>query len=154
MRPPKLRREIESVVESDWPETCVLFSGKRQPNGYGRVCVDGSYRRAHVYACELAHGARPPDKTDAAHSCGDHMCINPAHLRWATRQENEADKVAHGRHIRGERSGTAILNRAQVVDIRRRYERGGVTQRQLAQFYGVHIMTISDIVNHKTWRHI
>jgi len=90
--------------------------------------------------------------TDAAHSCGERMCINPRHLRWATRKENEADKVAHGRDIRGERSGTARLTRQQVDDIRRRYDRGGITQRHLATFYGVHIMTINDIIQRRTWR--
>lgn len=154
MRPPKLLQEIEDAARPPWPQECVQFSGKQQPNGYGRVSVDGRYRRAHVVACELAHGLRPPDKTDAAHSCGNHMCINPRHLRWATRIENEADKVLHGRDIRGERSGTARLTRAQVLDIRKRYDRGGVTQQQLADFYGVHVMTINSIVNRRTWRHI
>jgi len=153
MRPARLRDEILTTVAAPWPHTCVLFSGKRQPNGYGRVSIDGHYVRAHVYACGQAHGPRPADKTDAAHSCGETMCINPRHLRWATRLENEADKVAHGRDIRGERSGTARLTRPQVEEIRSTYSLGGCTQQDLANRYGVCLMTINKIVNRQTWRY-
>jgi hypothetical protein len=151
MRPPRYRQQIESVVASTWPDECVRFAGKQQPNGYGRVSVDGRYVRAHVLACRLAHGERPEGKTDAAHSCGNNMCINPRHLRWATRKENEADKVAHGRTIRGEASGTARLTRDQVNNIRAEYAAGGITQQQLADKNGVHIMTINDIIKRRTW---
>lgn len=152
MRTPELRNQIDAVVAAVWPDECIDFIGKRQPNGYGRVWIDGRYVRAHRYACTQAHGPCPPDKTDAAHSCGNHMCINPRHLRWATRAENEADKVAHGRDIRGERSGAARLTREQVATIRARYRTGGITQQQLADRYGVHLMTINDIIARRTWK--
>lgn len=155
MRPPHLRVEIERVVAAAWPDECVIFSGRRQPNGYGRVSIDGQYVRAHVHACRLAHGERPPGKRDAAHSCGERMCINPAHLRWATRAENEADKIAQGRSNRGgHRSGSARLQADQVAEIRQRYETEDVTQQALADEYGVHIMTINSIILRRTWRHL
>lgn len=152
MRQPRYRSFIDETVNQPWPDECVLFIGKQQPNGYGRVSVDGHYERAHIYACRSAHGQRPPDKTDVAHSCGERMCVNPAHLRWATRLENEADKISQGRDIRGERSGTARLNRTQVADIRSEYALGETTQQQLADRYGVHIMTINDIIKARTWK--
>lgn len=106
-------------------------------------------------ACRLAHGERPPGKRDVAHSCGERMCINPAHLRWATRSENEADKITQGRSNRGgHRSGSARLRAEQVVEIRERYETEDVTQQALADEYGVHIMTINSIILRRTWRHV
>jgi hypothetical protein len=33
-------------------------------------------------------------RREAAHRCGHWWCVNPAHLRWATREENERDKFA------------------------------------------------------------
>lgn len=153
MRPPLLREFIDHVVgTAPWPDECVFFPGRRQPNGYGRVSVDGRYERAHVYACRTAHGPRPAGKTDAAHSCGTAMCINPRHLSWATRAENEADKVRHGTSNRGERSGASVLTWPQVHAIRSRYIDGNVTQQQLATEHGVHIMTINDIIHHRTWQ--
>lgn len=152
MRIPHLRNEIDAVVANPPGDACAIFSGKRQPNGYGRVSIDSVYRRAHVYACEQAHGPCPPDKSEVAHSCGERMCINPRHLRWATRQENAADHVLHGTTNRGEQSGTARLTWKQVSAIRSRYIDGNVTQQQLANEHGVHVMTINDIIHHRTWQ--
>lgn len=149
MRPPALRTFIDTVIGTQpWPDECVIFPGRRQPNGYGRVSIDGRYERAHIYACRLAHGARPVDKTDAAHRCGEHMCVNPRHLYWATRAENEHDKQAHGR---SNRARSNRLTQAQVDLIRQWYTAGGSTQRELADHFGVSLMTINDIVNHRTW---
>ena len=91
---------IVAVFDSD-TDDCIVFAGKQQPNGYGRVSVGGRYQRAHRLACRMAHGEPPRRSLDAAHSCGERMCINPRHLRWATRAENEHDKIAHGRSNRG-----------------------------------------------------
>lgn len=43
-RPPRFRNEIEvAVAQRPWPETCIIFTGRRQPNGYGRVSENGTY---------------------------------------------------------------------------------------------------------------
>jgi HNH endonuclease len=44
------------------------------------------------FVCKLAHGSPPTDKHDAAHNCGNERCVNPHHLRWATRKENMAGR--------------------------------------------------------------
>jgi len=153
VRPPRYRREVEQVVSGSWPDSCVLFSGKQQPNGYGRVSVHGHYVRSHVFACEVAHGPCPDGK-EAGHSCGNRMCINPRHLRWVTRSENEADKVVHGRSNRGERSGAAKVTQEDVTEIRRAYKAGGCTQQSLAESLGVSLMTVNDIIRRRTWKHL
>lgn len=153
MRPPIYRLEILDAVAALPQPGCIIFSGKQQPNGYGRVSIDGHYERAHVYACRMAHGPAPEGKTEAAHSCGRSMCINPAHLRWATHAENERDKVGHGTSNRGSRCGAAVLSGVRVRKIRKEYAAGGVTQRQLADKNGVHVMTINDIIHRRTWAH-
>lgn len=55
---------------------------------------------------------------------------------------------------RGERAGGAKLTAEQVVAIRRRYAAGGVTQRTLAQEYGVSCALIAKIVQGHVWRHL
>jgi DNA invertase Pin-like site-specific DNA recombinase len=47
--------------------------------------------------------------------------------------------------------GNARLTEAEVRAIRRRAAEGGVTQAALATEYGVHEVTISQIINRKTW---
>jgi predicted transcriptional regulator len=43
--------------------------------------------------------------------------------------------------------------KAQALEIRERYARGGVTQAALAREYGVHQPTVSSICSGKTWGH-
>lgn len=146
---------IAAVFDSDTND-CIIFAGKQQPNGYGRVSVGGHYERAHRLACRMAHGDPPADRPiEAAHSCGERMCINPRHLRWATRAANEHDKVEHGRSNRGDqRSGSARLTAEAVRAIRQRYRQGHITQQQLANEHGVHLMTINSIIKKHTWKHV
>lgn len=45
--------------------------------------------------CTRYHGEPPSELHEAGHTCPkgeNELCINPYHLRWMTRQENEAHK--------------------------------------------------------------
>lgn len=80
--------------------------------GYGQVRVGTGTHRVHRLACELAHGAPPPDHvarhSDACATDGGagRLCCNPDHLRWGTEAENAADRqrtahaAARARHGR------------------------------------------------------
>lgn len=56
--------------------------------------------------------------------------------------------------VRGENHGQARLTEAQVVELRRRYAAGGVTQRVLAEELGVTPRAIALIVRGQRWRHL
>jgi len=64
--------------------------------------------------------------------------------------------MAKGRQPRaaGERNRHAKLTEAQVVEIRKRYAAGGVTQRVLGLEYGVYPSHVGSIVTGVKWRHI
>lgn len=131
--------------------SCLLWPYVHREDGYGEVWVDGLRTRAHRAMCEAAHGPAPSSEHQAAHSCGkgDQGCVNPNHLRWATRTENMADCVDHGTRPWGERHGQSKLTAAQVAEIRSL--RGVETQRVLAGRFGVCQMTISHIQRGITW---
>lgn len=80
-------------------DECLIWPYGDSGNGYGRIMVGRKASRAHRVMCEIKHGPAPHEGLEAAHSCGNgHIgCVNPNHLRWATRGENQSDKYLHKR---------------------------------------------------------
>ena len=56
--------------------------------------------------------------------------------------------------VQGERHGRAKIIEAQVVELRRRYAAGGVTQRVLAEELGITPRAVALIVRGQRWRHV
>jgi DNA-binding MarR family transcriptional regulator len=63
-------------------------------------------------------------------------------------------KAGRSNTARGEEAGPAVLTEWEVREIRFLYEEGHYSQRELGERFGVHQMTISDIVRGKTWSHL
>jgi hypothetical protein len=132
-------------------EDCLIWKFGKSGGGYGQIQVKGKKLYVHRVVCEAANGPPPSPDREAAHSCGNgHLgCCNPAHLRWATQSENMDDRVIHGTSNRGERSRSAKLTEADVLEIRSL--RGTVLQRELAARFGVNPRTIGDVLSGKKW---
>lgn len=133
----KTERFIEEVSREPDTDQCIEWPYAKDAVGRGW----GRYRGRHILAsravCIEAHGSPPTDLHEAAHSCGNgHMgCVNPHHLRWATRKENEADKLMHGTRLRGEHVKNFVLTDIQCAEIRSL--RGKLPQSKIAKMYGV-----------------
>lgn len=84
--------------------------------------ISGCPKKTYVHraVCEAFHGPSPQPRMDVAHADGDKKHNHPSNLRWATRAENEADKVVHGRSNRGERNGMAKVTDAQALELKTR----------------------------------
>lgn len=128
---------------------CLEWPYSRDGRGYGHIWRDGRMQRVNRLVCEHRHGHPPTPGHEAAHNCGNRACVNPNHLRWATPVENCADKLIHGTHTRGERSGTAKLTESQAREILSL--KGVVSQAALADRFGVAHVTISNIHRGETW---
>jgi hypothetical protein len=131
-------------------DECVLWPFATLASGYGSVHADGKTARVHRFMCELAHGSAPSPDLDSAHSCGTRLCINPRHLRWATRSDNMADAVGHGTAPRGELHGAHKLTEDDVLEIVLRLD-GGETHDEISVDYAVSRNAISDIASGKNW---
>lgn len=141
---------LRSLVTHDG-NTCLLWPFKsRYSNGYGSVWFNGRLSGAHRVMCILSHGEPPSPILHAAHSCGNKMCVNPKHLRWATGPENELDKKAHGCGISGERNPRAKLTRSAVAEIRQL--KGDFSQGQIAARFGVSRRLIGLIHQNIIWK--
>lgn len=141
------------ILETALPFTgddCLPWPYSRANYGYGEIVINGRKRLAHRIICELAHGSAPEGKNDAAHSCGNRLCCNPRHLRWASRQENVDDTLIHGTRLRGERVRHAKLTEQQVIEIRGLIS-DGVRKATIAKQYGITEASVLDIDAGRTW---
>jgi hypothetical protein len=150
-KPGEPQRFIQEVALQHTSDDCLIWPFGKSRDGYGMVLIDGKKVVASRYVCERAHGAPPTPEHEAAHSCGKgHLgCIAAGHLDWKTRADNQADRLLHGTHSRGERSYGAKLTEADVREINKL--KGVERQRKLAARFGVSPATVSHIHNGRIW---
>lgn len=91
-----VRKAKRTVAERFWEKVaksdgCWEWTGYRHPAGPGMLNVNRIPRYAHRISLEL-HGVTVPDGVEVDHICMNPPCVNPAHLRVATRKQNEENK--------------------------------------------------------------
>jgi hypothetical protein len=128
-------------------DACVPWPYGVKDRGYGLATIDGKQSVASRWMCELAHGEPPFRGAEAAHNCGNAPCVNPNHLRWDTPKGNAADRVKHGTHNRGERSGKTSLTASDVEIIKS----SPPNLKALAERFGVSKGCISKIRSGQRW---
>lgn len=133
-------------------DDCIKWPFGKDLNGRGTINLDGRLQYASRVVCELAYGAPATLDLEASHYCGKghEGCINPRHLRWATRTENHADKILHGTILRGSRNPLVKLQDGDVREIRKRIAAGEI-QSSIAKDFGVTRHAVSAIACGKSW---
>ncbi len=125
-------------------------------DGYLRVAFwDGArYRKHLIHRLVLTAFVGPPEKGQvAAHNNGV-RCDNALdNLRWATQEENVADKVRHGTQQIGSRHGNASTDEVSIARLKSAF-RKGATAREAAQECGVSIHVAYDVKQGMAWRHV
>jgi hypothetical protein len=123
--------------------------------GHPQVVLSLSGRKITRYVHRLvlrAFKGEPVDGLEGCHNDGNPLNNDIDNLRWDTRKNNQADRVKHGTHTRGERHGMAKLKESDLQIIRDLYSSGS-PQCGIAKKFMVSPMTISNIINHKSWTH-
>jgi hypothetical protein len=96
-------------------------------------------------------GPRPTRMT-INHKNGNKADNRSANLEYVTHKENTHHAMRLGlMNNKGENNGSAKLSQQDAETIRSRYNNGDITQRQLAEEYGVCQGTITQIVCNKIW---
>lgn len=137
-------------------DTCWLWNGPVDKNGYGRMRVGGrKIKGVHRVSLE-AHTGQVADGLLVCHHCDTPACVNPQHLYVGTALQNNRDKMQRGRGVfyHGEESGTSKLTEENVREIVRLYSTGEWRQADLASKYAVSNATIQLILSGKNWKHL
>ncbi len=135
-------RELKQYIST----TGYLYVRPRTANG---VQV---FRTVHDLVLTAFVGPRPSG-CDGCHVDGNRRNNCLANLRWGTRKSNEADKIAHGTKMMGEKVHCAKLTTLDVAVIKGRLA-AGCLQKALAREFGVSPQTITDIKNGRVWTHV
>lgn len=144
---------LDDVVMSFEGTECLIWPFATT-KGYASHYSNGSRQLVSRILCEKKFGPPPSDRHEAAHSCGkgNSGCVSMVHLRWASPVENSHDKLAHGTRLMAEAHPNAKLSDDDVRQIRKLAK--STSQKSIASRYGVSKVTISQIVNQKSWKSI
>lgn len=77
---------IPGMATQCWP-----WKGARTPDGYGKFYVSEFKKdvMAHRFAYALCAGPPPPLPIESDHLCRNRACVNPEHIEFVTRRENQ-----------------------------------------------------------------
>lgn len=136
------------VGESSGDECRVWPYWRNSSTGYGLLMIERRSLYVHRMTAELWWG-ECPEGMEASHLCGNGHggCWSGEHLVWETHSENMLRRSEHGTGNRGERHPMVRLSDRQVAAIRRRYAAGGVTQKALAERFGVCLPHVNRIIH-------
>ena len=137
-------------------------SKRGEPKRYRAVWIrfdDGRqrWRGVAVMMLEAFVGPRPYPKAEARHLNDQSLDDRLENLDWGSRLQNVRDAMLNGRipNQRGiSNNGRVKLTEADVVAICAARAVGGVTQRELAEQYGVSSSTIRDVITGRRWGHV
>lgn len=128
---------------------CLEYQGKTEHMGYIRVRHNGVRMGAHKVMYLLAHGEVPKGLV-VRHTCDNKRCVNPEHLLLGSVKDNTWDAIERGLFPTGEKQGNSKLTEADVIAIRHSH----LSQRALANHFGVSQYCIWSILSGKQWRHL
>ncbi len=128
----------------------ICISHKAGGNGYPCVKRGGRYQKISRYLFEMS-GVKLSRQELVLHACDEPLCVNMAHLRVGTHEENMQDRCARKRTATRERHGMSKLTEQKVTEIRILL-RNGVSTRKLATKFGVSQATIMWVKKNLHWR--
>jgi hypothetical protein len=135
-----------SVEEDGRLETkCLVFTGTRNPDGYGIVQYEGITHNVHRAAWKVFVGPIP-DGLHVRHKCENPPCWRISHLELGTHSDNIQDMWDRGRSLGNGKDGYHGELPDQVVLEARRMADEGYSNAYIAEWLGISNSAVSDIV--------
>jgi hypothetical protein len=153
-----IRQYFWSLVDKNGPlpdpatgvkSKCRLWLGSVTDQGYGRFRSGGETYMATRYAWQEM-GKPDPGALTVSTRCSNKLCVR--HLYTRTRAEIMASVSRRCASV--EASHLARVSSKQELLIRKLYTKGNVTQRALAERFGMWTSNVKRILARRSWKHI
>jgi len=150
----RLQKRFMDKVMPEPNTGCWIWTAHLDSAGYGRFNVgrEGIELRSHRVSFELFNYPIV-HKMHVCHTCDNPYCVSPTHLFLGTIADNMHDRDKKGRCQRGQNHFRAKLTEVEVRIIRDAYV-AGFKVGKIADYFGIHNATISQILSRKLWKHI
>ena len=149
-----------SLVDKDGPlpdpatgvkSKCWLWRGSVTDQGYGRFMAGRKIYMATRFAWQEL-GEPDPGTLTVSTRCGNKICVR--HLRTRTRSAIMASVSRAKVWPSGEQSHLARNTAKIVLQPRKLYAKGDVTQAALADRFGMSPSNVKNILARRSWKHI
>ena len=141
-----------------------LFNGKKRmitkvvQHGYFNVTLYNKNIKKKIQVHRLVAIAfipNPENKTQVNHISGIKNDNRVDNLEWCTPSENIIHAYRNGlkKGVRGSKSNFSILKEEDILQIKNTYNKGELSQLQIAKMYNISQSAVSLIVNNKRWKY-
>lgn len=131
---------------------------QKMRNGYLALDLYHNGRHNHLSVHRLVAKvfvANPKNKPEVNHKDGCKTHNISENLEWCTSSENQQHSFDNGlQDCSGENNGHSKLTENDVIKIKKMLSEGVMTQKEIAKTVGISRVTITNINNRKTWRHV
>lgn len=125
-----------------------VLSGSVHNDNYIFVSLHGKQRPVHRLVAE-AFISNPENKPEVNHIDGNKMNNVASNLEWATRSENQEHAVQNGLQPKATKTYQGKFTAEQREVIKRVWDSGALSKRELGKKFGVSHTCINDIINDK-----
>jgi hypothetical protein len=155
-----IREYFWSLVDKNGPlpapgtgarSKCWLWLGSVTDQGFGRFKADNKTYMATRFAWQEM-GRPDPGTLTVSAFCGNRLCVR--HLRSRTRADIMVSVSRAKGWLSGERSHLARTTTKTVLQLRKLYAKGNLTQAMLAERFGLSLSNVKSIVRRRSWKHI
>lgn len=155
--PDHILKRLINAVDIDNNTCCWGWNKFTNKDGYGSLTLNRKSQLAHRVMYYLVFGEFD-NYLSVCHKCDNPKCINPYHLFLGTKSDNMKDCFDKGRSkikpvsFKGSNNPMSKLTHHEAMEIRKVSLSGNISQKTIADNYGISQSQVSLIKLGKLWK--